>query len=93
MGNGCTGTEVGICGYGPQGDAYLTQYLLNTAFVSLDLKSKIYAACDFDAAIEENAAFSTDCEKLIFQAHTQIGHINLYDVYGEGLGSTSSGQG
>lgn len=42
-GNGCSGTEVGICGDGPQGTYYEWQYLIQTGFVSTDLKNKVTA--------------------------------------------------
>ena len=34
VGNGCTGTELGICGSGPQGTFYEWSYLLGTGFIS-----------------------------------------------------------
>lgn len=77
------GTEVGICGSGPQADAYLWQYMLQTGFVSHDVKAKALHACDFRAAVEELRPFSAECQAVLTQASEQVGFINLYDVYGE----------
>lgn len=87
VGNGCTGSEVGICGWGPQGDAYLNQYLLQTAFISSNLKEQIHAKCDFESAIEDLREVSEECNTLLFEAHKQIGAVNLYNVYGDCISS------
>lgn len=76
------GSEVGICGSGPQADAYLWQYMLQTAFISLDVKAAAAKACDFRAAVEELQPMSPECYAILSQASTQISNINLYDVYG-----------
>ena len=47
-----TGTEVGICGSGPQGTAYEWGYLMQTAFVSNSLKVQVNKACDWEAAVK-----------------------------------------
>jgi carboxypeptidase C (cathepsin A) len=39
VGNGCSGTEVGICGSGPQGTYYEWSYLKQTSFVDPSLKA------------------------------------------------------
>jgi carboxypeptidase C (cathepsin A) len=39
VGNGCTGSELGICGFSNQGIYYEFKYLLGQAFISNDLKN------------------------------------------------------
>ena len=51
--NGCSGTEVGVCG--GQRWIYDTQYLLGTAFVDPSLKKAILASCNFGAAAPSDA--------------------------------------
>jgi carboxypeptidase C (cathepsin A) len=83
-GNGCSGTQVGICGDGTQGTYYEWQYLLQTAFVSTDLKNKVNSACDWDAAAKnEKGALSLDCVRYLNDASAQISHVNLYNIYGD----------
>jgi hypothetical protein len=82
VGNGCSGTEVGICGSGPQGTAYEWLYLLQTAFIDGKLKHKITKTCDFEAALKnEDGAFSAECVKLLTDASAEIQNINLYGIY------------
>jgi len=83
-GNGCSGSEVGICGDGTQGTYYQWQYLLNTAFVNQDLKNEINSECDWTAAAKNDAnALSAKCVTLLNSASAEIAHVNLYDVYGD----------
>ena len=76
VGNGCSGTEVGVCG--GQRWVYDTTYLIGTALVDPQLKAQIVAQCDFTAA-----APSTACAALIDQMSAAVGHVNLYNIYGE----------
>jgi carboxypeptidase C (cathepsin A) len=50
VGNGCSGTEVGICGNGPQGTFYEWSYLTQTPFVEPNLKTEINNNCNWTAA-------------------------------------------
>jgi len=91
VGNGCTGTEVGICGSGPQGTYYEWKYLTQTGFVQNDLKDQIDATCDWEAAeANVSGALSQACIKLLGQASNQIQNVNLYNIYGECVTSTCS---
>ncbi|RYH25296.1 hypothetical protein EON65_15585 [archaeon] len=84
VGNGCSGTEVGICGSGPQGTYYEWQYLLSTSFVDPNLKNTINSECNWDAAAKnEPDALSFKCVTLLNQASAQISHVNMYDIYGD----------
>lgn len=82
VGNGCSGTEVGICGSGPQGTAYEWLYLLETAFVDRKLKVAINKNCDFEAALQQQSgAFSAACVELLSAASKEIQNVNLYGIY------------
>jgi carboxypeptidase C (cathepsin A) len=84
VGNGCSGTEVGICGDGPQGTYYEWDYLTQTAFVDPNLKREINSACNWTAAnLNEPQALSANCVSLLNKASAQINHVNLYDIYGD----------
>lgn len=83
-GNGCSGTEVGICGDGPQGTYYEWQYLLQTAFVATSLKNSVNSECDWVAAAANTKdALSAKCVQLLNQASAEIANVNMYDVYGD----------
>lgn len=83
-GNGCSGTEVGICGSGPQGTYYEWQYLLNTAFIDADLKTSINKECDWVAAAKnEPKALSAKCLSLLGDASAEISNVNMYNIYGD----------
>merc|ERR1711966_487392 len=49
VGNGCTGSELGICGSGTQGQYYTTKYLMQTGFIPSSLKDELNAQCDFES--------------------------------------------
>jgi cathepsin A (carboxypeptidase C) len=84
VGNGCSGTEVGICGDGPQGTINEWQYLLYTGFIDQDLKNKVNEACDWEAASVNTAnALSAKCISLLNAASTEISHVNMYNIYGD----------
>jgi len=79
VGNGCAGTEIGVCG--GQRDQYETEYLLGTAFINDTIKAQIRKACDWNK-------ISTQCESLMRVMHKIIGHVNLYNVYGDCIRGT-----
>jgi carboxypeptidase C (cathepsin A) len=84
VGNGCTGTEVGICGDGSQGTYYEWTYLLDTGFITEDLKRSVNAACDWEAAaVNDPNALNTECVLLLNEASKQIGHVDMYNIYGD----------
>jgi carboxypeptidase C (cathepsin A) len=88
VGNGCTGTEIGICGSGPQGIAYEWEYLVSTSFVDTDLKNKINAACDWRAAEQnEEGSLSLPCISLLNEASLEIENVNTYNIYGDCVSS------
>jgi carboxypeptidase C (cathepsin A) len=83
-GNGCSGTEVGICGEGSQGTYYEWEYLIATGFVSQSVKDKVADTCDWKAAKNNiDGALSAQCISNLNEASTQIGHVNMYNVYGD----------
>ena len=88
VGNGCTGTEVGICGSGPQGTYYEWEYLVQTGFVDTNLKNDINSECDWEAAAaNEEGALSAKCVSLLNDASAEIGNVNMYNIYGDCVSS------
>jgi len=84
VGNGCSGTEVGVCGSGSQGNYYEWQYLTQTAFVEPNLKNQINSVCNWTAAAANiEGALSAQCVSLLNKASAQIDHVNMYDIYGD----------
>lgn len=78
VGNGCSGTEVGICGTGRKAKSYMWEYLNQTPFVTSELKDQINKSCDF-----VNHELSPVCVKLLREASKQLHNINLYNIYGD----------
>lgn len=79
VGNGCTGTQIGVCG--GHGDQFRTEYLLGTAFINATLKAQLRKACDWEK-------ISDTCESLMRTMHSTVGHVNLYNVYGDCIRGT-----
>jgi hypothetical protein len=75
VGNGCTGHEIGSCG--GQRTQFDTEYLLGTAFINASLKAQIRSACDWSKEP------SHSCQSLVSEMHQIVGHVNLYNIYGE----------
>lgn len=100
VGNGCTGTEIGICGWYYnnycQGLYYSYQYFLNLPFFDDNLKKNITKHCDWNACLEvnqkpitdENPILSLACYQLLDQASTQLSYINIYNVYSDCVSNT-----
>jgi len=74
VGNGCTGTEIGVCG--GERDKYMTQFLLGQAFVKKSLKNQINEYCDWTKPL------TPKCGALLVQMAETVGHVNMYNVYG-----------
>lgn len=84
VGNGCSGTEVGICGDGSQGTYYEWSYLIQTPFVDSALKAQVNSACNWTAAAaNEKHALSARCVALLNSASEEISNVNLYNIYGD----------
>lgn len=90
VGNGCTGTEVGVCGFYNSNlcrGLYLQmEYILNLAFTNPDLKVAVAQACEWDKCIEPTAkinVLSNQCMKLLDEVSFELGDINTYNVYGK----------
>jgi len=91
-GNGCSGTEIGICGSGPQGTYYEWDYLIQTPFVDSALKASVNNACNWTAAaLNEDNALSAKCVSLLNEASAEIGNVNLYNIYGECVSDMCAG--
>eukprot|EP00301_Raphidiophrys_heterophryoidea_P022014 c6270_g1_i1.p1 GENE.c6270_g1_i1~~c6270_g1_i1.p1 ORF type:complete len:491 (+),score=115.68 c6270_g1_i1:1-1473(+) len=82
VGNGCSGSTIGICGFSTQGTYYEMKYLMGHAFLSDDLKQQINDACDWESA-KHNGPLSDACQTLLSTASDVIGNINIYNVFGD----------
>lgn len=94
VGNGCTGNEIGICGWyfggGCQGLYYAYKFLLEFAFFENSLKEAISNSCDWTACASATAnlygnktILSDQCLDLLDKASMLLGDINIYNVFGE----------
>eukprot|EP00928_Gymnodinium_smaydae_P064719 TRINITY_DN47990_c0_g1_i1.p1 TRINITY_DN47990_c0_g1~~TRINITY_DN47990_c0_g1_i1.p1 ORF type:complete len:481 (+),score=52.82 TRINITY_DN47990_c0_g1_i1:66-1508(+) len=82
VGNGCAGTEIGSCG--GQRDFYMTELILGTAFINASLKKQIRKACSSLKSYK-----SLECQAKIQAMQETVGHINLYNIYGECISGSS----
>ncbi len=89
VGNGCTGTQVGICAsYFNRlcdGLYYQVQYIMGLAFTDIELKKAIDIECDWEKCLQPGAkdsVLSKNCSTLIDLASYMMGDINIYNVYG-----------
>lgn len=96
VGNGCTGTESGICGYyfGSHcaGLYYEYQFLSGFSFINNDLKEKIDKMCEWDLCINHSTnvtltnsdiiPLSHLCIAALDEAMKLLGLINIYNVIG-----------
>jgi len=82
VGNGCTGNEIGSCG--GQRTQFDTEYLLGTAFINASLKKQIRSACDWSKPEP-----SATCTALVNEMHQIVGHVNLYNIYGDCISGSS----
>lgn len=90
VGNGCTGSETGICGYYDSdtcdGYYYETQFLANQAFFPPDLKVNISTFCDWSKCnntVTVEQALSDECIAAVDAGAELLGWINVYNIYGE----------
>jgi carboxypeptidase C (cathepsin A) len=88
VGNGCTGDQIGICGFGSQGTYYEWEYLTQQALIPNALKNSINTVCNWTAAAANMPnAISPQCNALLDQASLIISNVDLYDIYGDCVNS------
>jgi serine carboxypeptidase-like clade 1 len=87
VGNGCSGSEVGVCAQSDEFSYFRWAYLQQTAFVSSRMKAAIASTCNWTAA---DPSPSPSCSAVLQQAAHSISHINLYNVYGDCISGTYS---
>jgi len=80
VGNGCSGTEVGICSWGDQGSALEAKFLTSSGFLPEDLKSSINDSCDYDSWFNGNGV-SKECEDNIDTLNKFTSGLDTYCVY------------
>lgn len=82
VGNGCSGTEVGICSWGAQSDVYKTKYFMSTGFVSTQLKDKLNKDCDFETWFNTGQK-SKACEEGFATLNFLTADIDTYSIYSD----------
>ena len=80
VGNGCSGSEVGICGWSDQGSALEAQYLTSSGFLPQSLKASIDANCDYGSWFAGDGV-SDDCRTDIEELNTFTSDLDAYCVY------------
>lgn len=76
VGNGCLGTEVGVCGGDGIGQWYNLQELRGHGLVSYPTYQQTLAACGDWSNLGPN------CVNWLNQVSDEVGHINVYYIYG-----------
>ena len=72
VGNGCTGTEIGVCGH--DRDRWMGKYFATaTGLLSQDLKAQMNDACEWDNTDE---ALSAACLATINEMENELGYVN-----------------
>ncbi|GMH72032.1 hypothetical protein TrST_g2554 [Triparma strigata] len=80
VGNGCSGTEVGICSWGDQGSALSAQFLTSSGFLPQKLKNDINDNCDYDSWFAGDGV-SEACTKNIENLNEFTKDLDTYCVY------------
>ena len=84
VGNGCSGSEVGVCG--GERTKYDAQYFAqSTAMLGPELQSRLNTHCDWENPKNTSAA----CAAAIAEMGPLLNRINIYNVYGECIEGTS----
>ena len=89
VGNGCSGSEVGICGWSDQGSALEAQYLTSSGFLPQSLKASIDSNCDYDSWFDGDGV-SDACRSDIEELNTFTRDLDAYCVYCDCPASSSS---
>jgi len=86
VGNGCTGTEVGICG--DRRNTFQAQFFSQTTgFLSPAVKKNLDKSCNWETPYD----VSLECEKAMHEMSQSLYLINTYNVYGECADGTKGG--
>lgn len=82
VGNGCIGNAIGVCGPASERTKYDMQFFLGTALLSEPSKAEIRAACgDFKD-------ISPKCTELVNNFNSNMGNVNIYNIYGDCIDGT-----
>lgn len=83
---GCTGNELGICGwyFGGlcQGLYYEFKFLLEHAFFNSTIKRNIELTCNWTQCMSTQE-LSDNCMNLLDDASWMLGRVNVYNVFGQ----------
>ena len=86
VGNGCTGTEIGVCIANSEwATTFVAQYFTqNTGLVSPNLKKKLNENCNWETPYD----ISVRCYEAMLEMSEELYLINTYNVYGECVDGT-----
>ena len=84
VGNGCTGTDIGVCG-GSRTKFDAEYFAKSTALLGPELQSEIMKNCDWS----KPQTISEACMQSIDRMGPLLDRINLYNVYGECISGDS----
>jgi serine carboxypeptidase-like clade 1 len=87
VGNGCSGSEVGVCSQNDEFSYFRWEYLQQTAFISSSSKAAIASACNWTAA---EPSPSPSCSAVLQHVARSISRINVYNVYGDCISGATS---
>ena len=80
VGNGCSGSEIGICGWSSQGEYYTTKFLMSSGFAPEGLKDELNAQCDW-ASFSQGGDVSAACDAAVDELSSNTQLLDTYCVY------------
>jgi len=83
VGNGCWGSKVGLCSFGPDMERINAQFLYGHGAFSAKLYKEIVAKCGDPAAGEMSWSdpLSAACQATVDEMHSRTGSFELYNYY------------
>ena len=95
VGNGCTGSSVGVCSSACESVKYNTEFLLGLSFIDVKLKASIAQNCDWSKCGlgSVSSSLSSQCQDDINTANLLLGPVNVYGVYDSCVNSNTCGSG
>lgn len=94
VGNGCSGSEIGICAFGKntQGAYYTTKFLTSSGFVPERLKDSLDEHCNY-TAWAQGLPISVDCDATAHEIKDMTKKLDTYCVYCDCPPTNSRGSG
>jgi len=96
IGNGCMGTEAGICVSGPPPAGgnlsmnYVADYMMGHNQISRKMYNKVYEVCGSEALADGSYIHNAACNNNVAKMFDQIGGFFVYDLYDTCMGKNDS---